>query len=162
MNTYPEHHQAFTEASWGDLDDRRADLALFFISSFVHSVTLDIVLDIEELNDQIQHEARPLFEYIEKVIADLAKDPDKAERFAQLTIEYTSMVLAFGYMYYRECYDTNLLIPFVNKLNRGQKSEIRSIAREYISYMYGDDPDFIAMVVEGISDFFHDCNKQKK
>lgn len=163
MNTYPDHHQAFTEASWGDLDDRRADLALFFISSLVHSVTLDIVLDIEELNDEVQDSAKPIFEYIEKVLADLAKDPDKNEKFAQLTIEYSGMVLALGYMYYRECYNTNFLIPFVNKLNRDQKAEIRRIAREYIPFMYGDDdPEFNAMVAEGISDFFHDCTKYKR
>lgn len=162
MNTYPEHHEAFEQASWGDLNDRRADLALVFISALVRSTTSDIVLDIEELNEELEQPAKPLFEYIEKVIADLAADEEKVERFTQVTIEYTAAVLAFGYLYYRECYNTNHLIPFVQKLNRSEKAEIRHIARSYLPEMYGeDDLDFLAIVNEGISDFFHDCTSKK-
>ena len=158
---FESEHKAFTEASWGELDDRRADLCLFWIESLRQFLAADIMLDCEEINDIFQQDCAGIFSHIETTILELGEKNHPRAR--NLCVEYLGFVLACGYMYFRNVYNPERLIPVARKiLTRDDKTEIRHLVRDFAIPLYEEDWEIVEYVREGAAYFLKDCRKNKK
>lgn len=156
---FEAEHKAFTEPTWGgDLDDRRADLCLFWIDAIRDFLAADIMLDCEEINEVFQADAKGLFNHVERTILDLAEKNHPRTR--KLCVEYLSLILTCDYMFFRDVYNPEVLIPVAKKmLTREDKTEIRHLVRDFAIPLYEEDIEIIDYVRDDAADFLKNCKK---
>jgi phenylpyruvate tautomerase PptA (4-oxalocrotonate tautomerase family) len=146
-------HESFTKTSWGDDDDRKADLALYLTYVLARVASEEVML-FEELNE-VDFVFRPMFRYIEELVEYF--DESKNAKFSIVLIEYAALLLSFDYSWFRDCYHLDWLSTYLKKLSQKEKAQIRSIVTKYIPDMYGNDSDEISTVINDMSEFLNKC-----
>ena len=158
---YDQIKNPFDQPFEGSIYDIRAQIANRYISALFMLFIECSDFDIERLNEECQEEvARPMFNYIEAVLADMSKEvdlsnnQDERDLYLELATRYISCIVIFNYMAFRDCYDHyKLCRELKGKLQAKHKEQLRHWVRTSAFQIYGT---FEADLLEFTLDFLDD------